>query len=106
MPTATIGRSDLVDELPLAVERPIGRPERVCAVINVCGFGGSTVQLDDFESFSLPKLLIRAVADVIAADIEARDFLADLIEASSKLFRKQVASIKEDTTLTVVSRLD
>src|SRR5215469_17363227 len=101
-----IGGANAIDDVPLAIECLVRRPERVGTVINVCGFRGSTVQLNDFESLSLSKLVIRAVADVIAANIEARDFLADLIEASSKLFRKQVSSILEDTTLTVVSRLD
>src|SRR5262249_26287181 len=104
MPTLTIGRADFVDKLPLAVEHRIGRPERVGTSINVCGFRGSTVQLNDFESLAEAKLVIRAIADIIAADIEAGESLADLIEANSKLFGMQVASVQEDTALTVISR--
>src|SRR5215470_9641659 len=101
-----IGCADAIDEVPLAIECPIGRPKRVGTVIDVCGFRGSTVQLNDFESLSLSELVIRTVPDVIPANIEVGEFPADFIEARSKCLRKQVFSIQKDATLAMVSCLD
>src|SRR5215469_10651534 len=61
------------NDFPLAEQRTVRGAQRVFRIVDVGGLRRCAVQFDDLESFSTSECVGIAVADIVAAEVEAID---------------------------------
>src|SRR5262245_60003617 len=94
-PTPPVLRANGEDQSPLAEQRAVGGPQRMACVVDAGGLGGRPVQFDDLKTAPRPQVLLRSIANVVAANKEAIETPRDVGDAPLECFRPKAPAVLE-----------
>ena len=77
-PPVLVGNGE--HKFPLPEQNAAGFAQRVTRIISIRSLCGCSVQLENCESFSLPKFLDRTEANILPADLESRFTILKALE--------------------------
>lgn len=86
---------------PLVPEGAVGVEEAVGGVVNVGGFGGDAVELEDFEITSGAEVFEGGDAEVVATEVEAGEGAGDALDFGGECGGDVGGSIEEEGSAAV-----